>query len=209
MFTAVPPSRMEGAMRAWNGIADRNPVDFDEFLEGLRRPCPLRMEQRKAADAVIDAINRKPVWPSCRNPLERYGYGTLVVGMPLLFAGSTQGMGRSEGRRCDRPGLHGRLEFDRFSQFSPRLGTRAHARAAQVSCLNLPCSSDAARVVAPLAGGHVAMRACRGRRSREENAGPVRAAPVDRVADRRGRRRHQHGRRPGRRGIHSGRRGGR
>jgi len=75
VFTAVPPSRMEGAMRAWNGIADRNPVDFDEFLEGLRRPCPLRMEQRKAADAVIDAINRKPVWPSCRNPLERYGYG--------------------------------------------------------------------------------------------------------------------------------------
>ena len=86
VFTAVPPSRIEGAMRAWNGIADRNPVDFDEFREGLRRGRPSRLEQRKAADAVIDAVNRKLVKSSYRNLLDRYGYGTLVVGMPLWFA---------------------------------------------------------------------------------------------------------------------------
>ena len=86
VFTAVPPSRIEGAMRAWNGIAGRNPVDFDEFREGLRRGRPSRMEKRKAADAVIDAVNKKLGKASYQNLLERYGYGTLVVGMPLWFA---------------------------------------------------------------------------------------------------------------------------
>ncbi|MCY4428769.1 MAG: hypothetical protein OXC11_00025 [Rhodospirillales bacterium] len=86
VFTAVPPSRIEGAMRAWNGIADRNPVDFDEFREGLRRGRASRMEQRKAADAVIDAVNKKLGKASYQNLLERYGYGTQVVGMPLWFA---------------------------------------------------------------------------------------------------------------------------
>ena len=86
VFTAVPASQIEGAMRAWNGIADRDPVDFDEFREGLRRGRPSRMEQRKAADAVIHAVNRKLTKSSYRNLLERYGYGTLVVGMPLWFA---------------------------------------------------------------------------------------------------------------------------
>ena len=86
VFTAVPASRIEGAMRAWNGIADRYPVDFDEFREGVRRGRPSRMEQRKAADAVIDAINGKLSRTSYRDLLERYGYGTLVVGLPLWFA---------------------------------------------------------------------------------------------------------------------------
>lgn len=86
VFTAVSAFRIEGAMRAWNDIADRNPVDFDEFREGLRKGRPSRMEQRKAADAVIDAINGKLTRTSYRDLLERYGYGTLVVGMPLWFA---------------------------------------------------------------------------------------------------------------------------
>ncbi len=73
-------------MRAWNGIADRKPVDFEEFRAGLRRGRPSRMEQRKAADAVIDAVNCKLARASYRELLERYGYGTLVVGMPLWFA---------------------------------------------------------------------------------------------------------------------------
>ena len=86
VFTAVPAWRIQGAMRAWNGIADKNPVDFDEFREGLRRRRPSRVEQRKAADAVIDAVNKKLGKASYHNLLERYGYGTLVVGLPLWFA---------------------------------------------------------------------------------------------------------------------------
>ena len=86
VFTTVPPSRIEGAMRAWNGIADQHPVDFDEFRKGLRMGPPSRMEQRRAADQVIARIERKLAKTSYHELLERYGYGTLVVGMPLWFA---------------------------------------------------------------------------------------------------------------------------
>ena len=86
VFTTVPPSRIEGAMRAWNGIADKHPVDFDEFRKGLRMGPPSRMEQRRAADQVIARIERKLAKTSYHELLERYGYGTLVVGMPLWFA---------------------------------------------------------------------------------------------------------------------------
>ena len=86
VFTTVPPSRIEGTMRAWNGIADKHPVDFDEFRKGLRMGRPSRMEQRRAADQVIAQIERKLAKTSYHELLERYGYGTLVVGMPLWFA---------------------------------------------------------------------------------------------------------------------------
>ena len=86
VFTTVPASRIEGAMRAWNGIPDREPVDFDEFRKGLARGRPSRVAQRRAADRVIAQIERKLAMASYRELLARYGYGTLVVGMPLWFA---------------------------------------------------------------------------------------------------------------------------
>ncbi len=86
VFTAVPASQIEGAMRAWNGIPDKHPVDFDEFRKGVRRRRPSRIEQRIAADRVIAQIERKLAKRSYDDLLERYGYGTLVVGMPLWFA---------------------------------------------------------------------------------------------------------------------------
>ena len=86
VFTTVPASQIEGAMRAWNGIADKHPVDFDEFRKGLRRGRPSRLEQRRAADLVIAQVERKLAKTSYQELLERYGYGTLVVGMPLWFA---------------------------------------------------------------------------------------------------------------------------
>ena len=86
VFTAVPASQIERAMRAWNGIPDRHPVDFDEFRKGVRRGRPSRIEQRKAADQVIAQIERKLAKRSYDELLEKYGYGTLAVGMPLWFA---------------------------------------------------------------------------------------------------------------------------
>ena len=86
VFTTVPASRIEGAMRAWNGIADKHPLDFDEFLKGLSLGRPSRVEQRRAADQVIAQIERKLAKSPYRELLVRYGYGTLVVGMPLWFA---------------------------------------------------------------------------------------------------------------------------
>ena len=86
VFTTVPASQIEGAMRAWNGIPDKHPVDFVDFRRGLPRGRPSRVDQRKAADNVIAQIGRKLAKASYRELLEKYGYGTLVVGLPLWFA---------------------------------------------------------------------------------------------------------------------------
>lgn len=86
VFTTVPPTRIEGAMRAWNGIPDKRPVNFEEFRAGLRLGRPSRIEQRSAADQAIEKIKKKLAKTSYRELLQRYGYGTLVVGMPLWFA---------------------------------------------------------------------------------------------------------------------------
>ena len=53
MFTTVPALRIEGAMRAWNGIPDKQSVDFDESLKSSPRGRPSRVEQRRAADRAI------------------------------------------------------------------------------------------------------------------------------------------------------------
>ena len=86
VFTTVPASVIEGAMRAWNGIPDKRGVEFDEFRNGLPRGRPSRVEQRRAADRAIAQIERKLAKASYRELLDKYGYGTLVVGMPLWFA---------------------------------------------------------------------------------------------------------------------------
>ena len=86
VFTTVPAARIEGAMRAWNRIPDRDPVEFDEFRKGLPRGRPSRLKQRRAADCVIAQIERKLAKASYHELLAMYGYGTLVVGMPLWFA---------------------------------------------------------------------------------------------------------------------------
>ena len=86
VFTTVPASQIEGAMRAWNGIPDKHPVDLGGFIRGLPRGRPSRVEQRRAADQVIAQIERKLAKTSYHELLDKYGYGTLVVGMPLWFA---------------------------------------------------------------------------------------------------------------------------
>lgn len=96
VFTTVPASQIEGAMRAWNGIADKHPVDFDAFRRELQRGRPSRVQQRCAADRVIAQIERKLAKSSYGELLERYGYGTLVVGMPLWFAVSPDDPFRAE-----------------------------------------------------------------------------------------------------------------
>ena len=86
VFTTVPPSRIEGAMRAWNKIPDKQPVNFEEFRRGLNLGRPSRIEQRSAADRAIKQIEKKLAKASYQELLGKYGYGTLVVGMPLWFA---------------------------------------------------------------------------------------------------------------------------
>ena len=86
VFTTVPARQIQRAMRAWNGIPDRHPVDLRQFRMGVPRRRPSRMSQRKAADDVVAQVEKKLAKASYQELLEKYGYGTLVVGMPLWFA---------------------------------------------------------------------------------------------------------------------------
>ena len=96
VFTTVSPEQINAAMSARNGIASKQPVDFDDFLGMLRKGRPSRVEQRKAADAVIAQTERKLSKSSYRELMERYGYGTLVVGLPLWFAALPEDPWRAE-----------------------------------------------------------------------------------------------------------------
>ena len=86
VFTTTRAIEIEGAMRAWNGIAGRHPVDFDEFRRCLGMGRPPRAWQRRAADMVVAQAERKLRKESYQGLLGQYGYGTLVVGLPLWFA---------------------------------------------------------------------------------------------------------------------------
>ena len=96
VFTTVSPEKINAAMSARNGIASKQPVDFDDFLGMLKKGRPSRVEQRKAADAVIAQTERKLSKSSYRELMERYGYGTLVVGLPLWFAALPEDPWRAE-----------------------------------------------------------------------------------------------------------------
>ena len=86
VFTSVPAKQINDAMKAWNGILKKRPVDFSEFRKSLNKERPSRAEQRKAADKTIQQIERKLAKASYRELMEKYGYGTLVAGLPLWFA---------------------------------------------------------------------------------------------------------------------------
>ena len=86
VFTNVAASQIESAMRAWNCIPYKHSVDFDAFVKAVPLGRPSRVAQRRAADQVIRQIERKLAKASYKALLEKYGYGTLVVGMPLWFA---------------------------------------------------------------------------------------------------------------------------
>ena len=86
VFTTAHPKQIEDAMEAWNGIPNKCAVDFNEFRESLITRRPSRVEQRKASDETIRQIKRKLKKDSYFELVKKYGYGTLVVGLPLWFA---------------------------------------------------------------------------------------------------------------------------
>ena len=86
VFTTIEAQEIEAVMNAWNGFNCKQKVDFEKFKERVNRERPLRIEQRKAADKVIKTVKRKITKSSYNELLENYGYGILVVGMPLWFA---------------------------------------------------------------------------------------------------------------------------
>ena len=96
VFTTVPPERVEAAMQAWNGLSGRQPGELEAFLADLDRGRPSRAAQRRAADSVIAQVGKKLAKSSYDELFARYGYGTLVVGMPLWFATPPMDLLRAE-----------------------------------------------------------------------------------------------------------------
>ncbi|MDD9981414.1 MAG: hypothetical protein OXU81_08680 [Gammaproteobacteria bacterium] len=86
-FLTVHPRDVNDFMRHHNGIPPTNRAfDPDAFLHTVNPGRPSRTAQQAGADEVIEAIEAKLTRPSYEPMLESYGYGILVVGLPLWFA---------------------------------------------------------------------------------------------------------------------------
>lgn len=86
VFEGVEPKHVEAFMRVNNGGTAGFDFDPDNFVQGLDMGMPCRAAQRRAADKVIDAVEKKLNKASYEGMWEEHGYGTLIVGLPLWFA---------------------------------------------------------------------------------------------------------------------------
>ena len=86
VFEGVEAKEIEAFMRVENGTEASFEFDAERFLSGLELCIPRRAAQRRAADKVIAAVERKLNKASYEGMSEKHGYGTLIVGLPLWFA---------------------------------------------------------------------------------------------------------------------------
>ena len=86
VFEGVDPKDVEAFMRVNNGLPAYPGFDPTRFLRRLAMGNPSRAAQRRAADQVLDAIDKKLDMPSYAGLTAPHGYGTLIVGLPLWFA---------------------------------------------------------------------------------------------------------------------------
>ena len=86
VFEGVEAKEIEAFMRIENGAEAGFEFDTERFLSGLDLCIPRRAAQRRAADKVIAAVERKLNKASYESMSEKHGYGTLIVGLPLWFA---------------------------------------------------------------------------------------------------------------------------
>ena len=86
VFEGVEAKDIESFIRLENGGEASAGFDQQSFLTGLDLGIPGRAAQRRAADKVIAAVDRKLIKASYDGMSRRHGYGTLIVGLPLWFA---------------------------------------------------------------------------------------------------------------------------
>ena len=86
VFEGIEARDVEAFMRYRNGVETRQGFDPDLFLERVELGAPSRAAQRRAADKVIAAVEKKLSKESYRDMEKMHGYGTLIVGLPLWFA---------------------------------------------------------------------------------------------------------------------------
>ena len=86
VFEGVDAKDVEAFMRLANGGRGYPGFDSEGFLGGLNLGMPTRAAQRRAADTVIAAVERKLTRASYEGLWRTHGYGTLIVGLPLWCA---------------------------------------------------------------------------------------------------------------------------
>ena len=86
VFEGVEAKDIEAFMRIGNGGAAGFDFDRGGFVNGLNIGIPSRASQKRAAGKVIEAVDEKLNKPSYKGMWREHGYGTLIVGLPLLFA---------------------------------------------------------------------------------------------------------------------------
>lgn len=86
VFEGVEARNIESFMRLENGSRASPSFRQDEFVRGLNRRIPRRTAQRRAADQVLAAVEKKLSKSSYEGMSRNHGYGTLIVGLPLWFA---------------------------------------------------------------------------------------------------------------------------
>ena len=86
IFEGIQAKDIEAFVRVNNGGTANFEFDPDRFVRGLEMGTPGRAAQRRAADKVIDAVEKKVNKASYEGMWRRHGYGTLIVGLPLWFA---------------------------------------------------------------------------------------------------------------------------
>ena len=85
-YPSVNARDVNDFMRCANSIATKRDFDPVVFLNSVDFSRPSRSVQRRASDIVIQAVKDKALKESYKPMLENYGYGTLIVGLPLWFA---------------------------------------------------------------------------------------------------------------------------
>lgn len=85
VYTTVNPRDIVDVMKHINGISRKRTVSLEQFIESLDRGIPSMQDQKKAGDNVLASIKKK-IDKSYSEVVTAYGYGTLVIGMPLWFA---------------------------------------------------------------------------------------------------------------------------
>ena len=78
VFEGVEAKDVEAFMRVNNGGTAGFEFDPDRFVTGLEMGTPGRAAQRRAADKVIAAVEKKVSKASYEGMWRRHGYGTLI-----------------------------------------------------------------------------------------------------------------------------------
>lgn len=86
VFEGAKAKDIEAFMRIENGSSAGFDFDPGAFVNGLNMGIPSRVSQKRAADEVIKAVEKKLNKPSYKGMWREHGYGTLIVGLPLWFA---------------------------------------------------------------------------------------------------------------------------